>query len=112
MKCCDMTAAKLRHSIIVQRETRTADGQGGSSIVWTTQASFRAYVQPVSGTERLFAQRIDATITHRIYARYRADIATSDRINMGGRLMQIKAIINMEERNKWIEIHAVEGEAT
>lgn len=112
MKCCDLTAEKLRHSIIVQRETRTADGQGGSSVAWGTQASFRAYVKPVSGTERLFAQRLDATITHRIYARYRTDIATSDRVKYGVRLMQIKAIINIEERNKWIEIHAVEGEAT
>ena len=112
MKCCDLTAGKLRHSVIVERESSVSDGYGGTAITWATQASFRAFVKPTSGTERLFAQRLDATITHRIYCRYRTDIITSDRINFNGRLMQIKAIINIEEQNRWLEIHAVEGEIT
>lgn len=56
--------------------------------------------------------RIEANVTHRIFIRYRSDILTSDRINYNGRLMQIRALINIEERNRWIEIYADEGQAT
>ena len=112
MKCCDLTAGKLRHSIAFERETRTADGGGGSTIVWAKIAAVSAFVKPMSGSESVQAQRLDARITHRVFIRYRNDLLTSDRINFGGRLMQIRALINLEERNKWLEIHAEEGVAT
>ena len=115
MKCCDLTAGKLRHIIAFERKGRAPDGAGGSAVTWVTVATasdVRAWVKPTTGNERLMAQRTEANITHRIYARYRDDILTSDRINFGGRLMQVKAIINIEEMNRWIEIHAIEGEAT
>jgi SPP1 family predicted phage head-tail adaptor len=114
MKCCDLTAGKLRHSVAFERETRTADGGGGSTIVWAkiTNGDARAFVKPMSGSESVQAQRLEARITHRVFIRYRDDLLTSDRINFGGRLMQIRAIINLEERNRWIEIHAEEGVVT
>jgi SPP1 family predicted phage head-tail adaptor len=112
VKCCDLYAGKLRHSIVFERETRTADGAGGSSIVWGTVATVRAFVRPMSGSESVHAQRLEARITHRVFIRYRNDLLTSDRISFGGRLMQIRALINLEERNRWLEIHAEEGVAT
>lgn len=111
MKCCDLAAGKLRHTISIQRETRTADGMGGSSITWAQIAAPRAFIRPMSGGERFQAMRIEANVTHRIYIRYRSDITTSDRIVYQGRVMQIRALINLEERNRWIEIYADEGQA-
>lgn len=112
MKCCELYAGKLRSSITVERAVSVADGQGGSSITWATYATIPAFVNPISGTERVYAMRLESTITHRIYIRYRDDLLTSDRITIGSRKFQIKAILNVEERNKWLEIDAVEGEAT
>lgn len=112
MKCCDLTAGKLRHTITIEREQSTPDGAGGSYLTWTTVATPRAFIKPMSGGERLQAMRLEATVTHRIFIRYRDDLLTSDRINYNGRLMQIRALINLEERNRWIEIYADEGVAT
>lgn len=112
MKCCDLSPGKLRHTIAIERETRTPDGAGGSTLTWASVASPRAFIKPMSGGERLQAMRIEANVTHRIFIRYRSDILTSDRINFNGRLMQIRALINIEERNRWIEIYADEGQAT
>lgn len=112
MKCCDLTAGKLRHQITIEREQSVSDGGGGSTITWSTVATPRAFIKPMSGGERLQAMRLESTVTHRIFIRYRDDLLTSDRINFNGRLMQIRALINLEERNRWIEIYADEGEAT
>lgn len=114
MKCCDLSAGKLRHSVNFETPTSTPDGYGGSSVAWdtVTPVTVRAFIKPMSGNERWQSQRLETNITHRIFIRYRSDLTSEMRINYGGRLMQVKALINIEERNKWFEIHAVEGKST
>jgi SPP1 family predicted phage head-tail adaptor len=50
-------------------------------------------------------------LTHSIFIRYTADILPTDRVNFKGRYMQIRAVVNMEERNRWIELACEEGVA-
>lgn len=111
MKCCKISAGTLRHSISIERATKTPDGAGGTTVTWASIGTVQALVKPVSGSERVFAQRIEANTSHLIYTRWR-DILPSDRVNFNGRVMQIRAIINMEELDRWAEIHAQEGQAT
>jgi SPP1 family predicted phage head-tail adaptor len=80
--------------------------------VWVDHLTTKAYVKPTSGNERFFAMRTEANITHRIYIRYRAGILPNMRVNYDGRLMEIKSVIDIDERKKWLEIGAVEGQAT
>ena len=112
VKCCDLFPGALRHQIIVQREINTPDAAGGNSLAWQNVSTIRAYIKPVSGSERLHSQRLEARTSHRIFIRYRTDIRTDDRIVYQNRPMQIRALINLEEMNRWIEIHAEEGVAT
>jgi len=112
MKCCDITPGSLRNRIKIQRETFVADGFGGGTKTFTDFAELRAFIKPISGSERLYSQRLEANVTHRIFIRYRDDLNTTDRINYKGRLMQIRALINLEEANRFIEIYADEGVAT
>lgn len=112
MRCCDLYSGKLRNTILVERATKSPDGGGGSTNVWETVATIRACIKPISGGERFQAMRLEADTTHRIFIRYRTDLLTSDRINYNGRLFQIRALINLEEQNKWFEIYADEGELT
>lgn len=112
MKCCQLSAGKLRNTIIFETPTLTPDGYSGSSVDWSNFAVIRSMIKPVTGSERWQSQRLETNITHRIFIRYRAGLNTEMRINYNGRLMQIEAILNIEERNKWFEIHATEGEAT
>lgn len=112
MKCCDITPGSLRNRIKIQRETYTPDGLGGGSKTWADYAEIRAFIKPTSGSERLYSMRLEANVTHRIFIRYRDDLKTSDRISYKGRFMQIRALINLEEANRFIEIYADEGVAT
>lgn len=111
MKCCDLTPSKLRTPVTFERETRTA-GSLGSVIAWPTIYSTRAFVKPVSGSERYRADRLEAATQVRIYIRYRADLTTSDRVTYKGKQLQIRAIINIEERDRWLEIFAEDGVVT
>jgi SPP1 family predicted phage head-tail adaptor len=114
MKCCDLTAGKMRSVITFETPTRTPDGYGGYSVVWDAVAAItaKAMIKPISGAEVWQAYRLESNITHRIFTRYRAGITPEMRINFGGRIMQMSPPINIEERNRWFEIHAVEGKAT
>ena len=112
MKCCDINAGKLRHNIIWQSKTQTPDGGGGLTYTTNNFATMRAFIKPSSTNERFFAQRIESDVTHKIYIRYRTDLNSSMRINFGGRLFKVKGLMNLEEQNKWLEVSAVEGEAT
>ena len=112
MKCCDLHAGSLREPITIQRKVSVSDGMGGQAISWIDLATVRAHVKPLSGREALQAMQLQASITHRVYIRYRADLLPSDRLVMRGQPLQIRAILNMEMRNQWLEVSADSGVAT
>lgn len=91
---------------------RVSDNAGGQTITWQQHAVLRAWVKPMSGGERVQAMRLEATVTHRIYTRYTPGLLTSDRISFNGRTLQIRALIDIEERGQWLEILANEGVVT
>ena len=111
MKCCEITAGKLRHRISIQRKVSNDDGMGGGVMSWQEIKSTRAMITPLSGRESLQAQRIEAETTHRLYMRYFADLEQADKVVYDGRDFNIKAIINIEERNKYLELQCKEGVA-
>ncbi len=111
MKCCDIQAGMLRHRVQLQRQQRTPDGIGGFDIEWTTYATVSAYIAPLSGTETVVAMQIQDSTTHRLYIRYRAEILPEDRVLFGERTFNIRSVLNLEERNRFIEMRAEEGVA-
>ena len=112
MKCCDLTSGMMRTAVTFQRESETSDGAGGVTKVWSTLLSTRAYVKPVSGAERYRAGRLEATTQVRIWIRYTSDLTTSDRVMLNGEALQIRALINTEQRNRYYEIFAESGVVT
>lgn len=112
MNCCDLTAAKMREPLTVQRKVTVSDGMGGMVVQWVTLFTTRGEVKPLSGREALQAMQLQASITHRIYIRYRADLTAADRIIMRGQPLQIRAVLNMEMRNRWLELSCEAGVAT
>ena len=111
MKCCDIKSGSLRQTILIERATLTPDGSGGNTKAWVTHKTLRAKISPLSGKERVYASRLEANITHRLLIRYTTDILPSDRINFNGRYFNIRAILNIEEANRFIEISGEEGVA-
>mgnify|MGYP003658961065 FL=1 len=111
MKCCDIYSGKLRNAITIERLTLSTDGAGGNTQAWATNKNLKAFIKPMSGGEYLHSQRLEARLSHRIYIRYTTDILNTDRVSYNGRYFQIRAIINIEESNKWLELHCEEGVA-
>ena len=112
MKCCELTAGQLRHSITFQKKIQLPDDGGGFVVTTTDVTAVRAKLKPVSASERFFSQRIETNTSHKIFIRYNKNINSSMRIKLGDRYFQIDGIVNLEERNKWLEISATEGEST
>lgn len=112
MNCCDLTAGNLREPLTIQRKLAVSDGIGGQTVTWVTLSNTRGDVRPLSGREAVQAMQLQASLTHRIYIRYRADLTPADRILMRGEPLQIRAIVNIEMKNRWLELACDSGVAT
>lgn len=112
MKCCDLSAGGLREPLVFQRRQTQSDGMGGQDLDWVDLFSTKGDVRPLSGREALTGMQREASVSHRIFIRYRDGLLPSDRIVMRGNPMQIIAIINVEMRNRWLELQCLQGVAT
>lgn len=111
MKCCEITPARLRHSIEIRELVETEDALGGQVSEWVTIKTVKASVDPMSGNERLRAMQLNATLTHRVLLRYFDGLTAKHQIKFGERLFQIRSVINIEERNRFYELSCDEGVA-
>lgn len=93
-----MKAGSLRHRVVVEQKTATADGYGGSTLAWTTFATVWAAIEPVSGREYFQAQQFQAAVTHKVTIRYLSGINTTMRVKHNSRVFNIHSILNIEER--------------
>lgn len=112
MKCCDLSAGGLREPLVFQRRQTQSDGMGGQDLDWVDLFSAKGDVRPLSGREALTGMQREASVSHRIFIRYRDGLLPSDRVVMRGNPMQIIAIINVEMRNRWLELQCLQGVAT
>ena len=105
----------MRHPIDFQSENPSTDAGGGETDPWaspTTFASVKACIEPFGGGESMFAMQLQDSVTHKVTIRYRAGIIAKMRIKFGTRFFNIRRVINIEERNRFLEILAEEGVAT
>lgn len=87
-------------------ETQNARGEAIPGVA-TMFASGYALIQPLSGSELFTAQQIFAEVTHRIsWTPFVAGLAPKMRVNVGGVLYDIGVIVNVDTRNREIEMLA------
>lgn len=106
-----MRSAQLKHPIRIERNTPTLNAFGEEENVWSIFAQRRASITPLRGREFWTAQELESEVTHRINIRWDekvGQINTKDRIMDGTRVFDLKAIINPKERNRELEIMAIE----
>jgi len=106
------TIGELRHRITFQNLTLMPDGQGGSDEVWADAFTVWASVVPKNKSERLFSAQIQYQRTHQIIIRWREGVSTEQRILFKGRVFQIHAFSNYDERRFFITIDAEENQGT
>lgn len=108
-----LTIGSLRHRIEIQQLSEAAtDGQGGYTAAWSTIHTVWAKVEASTGSERLFAQKIEANYDHKIFIRRLAGLDSKMRILFDGRIFQVKSVKREEERLWYVEILAKEGDAS
>lgn len=99
-----MNAGQLRHRVTIQQLTRVEDEGGGYEENWADIATVWAAVKPMRGNERYEAQQVQSTLTHKVTIRYRAGIKPQMRLLYGNRFFNIEAVIDIEERHRWLEL--------
>ena len=104
-----MRAGRLRHRVELQRLTETQNDFGEPDRQWQTFATVSASFEPLRGRERMDALQVQAEVDHRIEIRWSPDVqglSERDRVLFKGNAYDIKAVMNIEERDRRIEIMA------
>ncbi len=108
---CSKLTVKMRHRITIQADNPGTDAAGGSTNPWaspTDIVSLKAAIVPVSGRELLRGMQTENPVSHKITTRYKSGVTASHRIKFGTRFFNIRAVINVEEANRFYEILADE----
>lgn len=105
-----MRAGKLRHLVTVDQRSATPDTYGEPAQTWTPLYTNQpASIEPLSGRELINAQAVQSDVTHRVRMRYVSGIETKHRIVFGTRVLDIRAIRNVDERGIEWEMLCTEG---
>jgi SPP1 family predicted phage head-tail adaptor len=109
-------AGALTERIGFESEVEGDDGYGGVIIGFAEQFIEPARLQPRTGSEPVIASRLQGiqpfTMTIRSNERTRSiTSAWRARNKRTGAVYAIKTAVNIDERNQWIELMVVEGEA-
>ena len=99
-----MNAGKLRHRVTIQKLEEVDDGYGGIEEKWQDMITVWAVVEPLRGNERYTAQQVQAELTHKVTIRYKPGIKPDMRLKYGDRILEIEAVIDVEERHRWLEL--------
>jgi SPP1 family predicted phage head-tail adaptor len=108
MACNKTLTAKMSHRITLETVTQSPDGQGGFNESWDAFTSVWASIEPVKAYEKFQAAQMQTPISHKIIIRYLEGLTNNHRINFGGRILEIKEILNVDESNSFMKITALE----
>lgn len=109
-----LRAGQLTRRLRIQSRASTQDTFGSPNLVWTDVATVWAEIQPLSGRELESAQRLASEVSHQITVRYQSIFADTKivagyRALYKGRIFNIHASMNEDERNTVLTLLASEG---
>lgn len=99
-----MRIGDLNKRVALQSPTLTADGMGGNTVAWGTEAQVWAAIWPTSAREQIEGGQQTMTVSHRMRIRYRSDVASDWRVKYGDRYFSIVSIINPNEKNAMLDL--------
>src|SRR3712207_2651013 len=108
------SASDLRKQIELLVKTRTPDGGGGVTEAYASASppiKVRALVEPMSASERFYAQQIASQERTLVVIRYRPDVKQDMRVAYNHREFHITSVIDVEERHTWLELICEERQA-
>ena len=104
-----MRAGEIRKRIVIEQRSTAQDTFGGQVTTWSVVATVWAGIRPMSGRELITAQAVQSEVTHQIIMRYQAGIAARMRVRHDGRLFNILAVLDQNERHRQLTLLCQEG---
>lgn len=109
-----MQAGQLRKRIELQQRSSSQDGYGQQLTSWTTLFTTWAAIEPVSGAQLDRARSIYNETSHKVTVRWRAQLndikqVGSYRVLYAGRVFDVGASMNQDERNRTVVLLCAEG---
>lgn len=103
-------AGMLRHSAIIEQENSAPDGQGGRVLSWAAFATVRiSGLTPSSGREAYLHGRVEAPVFSTLYMRYHAGVRVDMRLTFNGLAHNIRSVIDIENRHRWMRLTVESG---
>lgn len=96
----DIRISDLRDRVTIERVSLVDDGGGGVEESFVPVAEVWASVRALSGDERVEADAISGSLTHEIHLRWRGDVGPDMRINAGGRIIDLKVVMDPDDRQR------------
>ncbi len=104
-----MRTGKLRHFVEIHAFTVVEDDIGNQIETWAKVAEAWAAIEPLKGDERWAAAYAQATTTHRVTMRPPGvNVHPSNRLVFNGRVFEIEAVLDIEERGRELQLMCVE----
>lgn len=88
-----ISAGKLRHRVVLERQIHSRDEHGGVVVTWSTEAELWAEIVPLSGREFIAAQATQAGVNTRITIRWREGVTPAMRVRHGQDIYNIQAVL-------------------
>ncbi len=116
MKIKNIKIGMLRRRFRLEERVLTDAGGGGHTQTWNELSTIWGSLDPISARERWNAHKLEPNVTHRIITRYRPDIRVNEDQHLAldtlpERQFNIRGVINIEERDKFMELLVEEGVA-
>lgn len=94
--------------MVIQRLYGEPADFGDNVQEWRDLFSCWAALEPLGGDERVVAQQVEATVTHRVTIRYRSDIQPGPmdrcKVDPSGRILNIRNVIDRLNRHEDLEM--------
>jgi SPP1 family predicted phage head-tail adaptor len=91
---------ELRARLVLEGPVETPDQAGGVLRRWTAIASVWSDVATLSAQQRLEAEQIGQTVTHRVTLRWRAGLTTKQRLRRGTQIFLIRGVQDPDDRRR------------
>ena len=118
-----MAVGRMRERLELQSYSRSTDGGGGAALSWSKVATIYADIQPQSASESMHGRENEMreVARHKIIIRYRKDLTHANRLvqsytrfdgSSATRVFNIKGVVNVDNRFKFLELLCEEGVPT
>jgi SPP1 family predicted phage head-tail adaptor len=98
------TGSMLRERIQYQERTTATNEFGEKVETWATLATLWASVRPQSGSEKIRADQVEASLAFVVEIRFDPRVRVSGRFLYRGQILHIHSAADLESRKQWLSM--------